>query len=259
MDFDVQQFVFRYFLSWSAIISRLTGLILYSPFFGGHYFPPLIKVLFVVFTSYILIPVVGTPIPLTTSVGDIVLIEMLNFTFGFAAGLVANILFWAVDFAGDIYGYQLGFSAATIYDPQTETESVILSQMTSMGFLFMFVLMKGPLILFQVLVESFRLVPLTIMRMDANFPLEFSTLMGNVLIFGLQIGIPMIFFMILVTFVLGIMSKLLPQLNVFIVGLPLKVLVGMIILVGLLPIWADVVVRYTRELTVWMNQIFKWF
>ncbi|MGB4200843.1 MAG: flagellar biosynthetic protein FliR, partial [Thermotogota bacterium] len=124
---------------------------------------------------------------------------------------------------------------------------------------FMFVLMKGPLILFQVLVESFRLVPLTIMRMDANFPLEFSTLMGNVLIFGLQIGIPMIFFMILVTFVLGIMSKLLPQLNVFIVGLPLKVLVGMIILVGLLPIWADVVVRYTRELTVWMNQIFKWF
>jgi len=190
VDFDVQQFVFRYFLSWSAIISRLTGLILYSPFFGGHYFPPLIKVLFVVFTSYILIPAVGTPIPLTTPVGDIVLIEMLNFTFGFAAGLVANILFWAVDFAGDIYGYQLGFSAATIYDPQTETESVILSQMTSIGFLFMFVLMKGPLILFQVLVESFRLVPLTIMRMDANFPLEFSTLMGNVLIFGLQIGIP---------------------------------------------------------------------
>jgi len=55
------------------------------------------------------------------------------------------------------------------------------------------------------------------------------------------------------------MSKLLPQLNVFIVGLPLKVLVGMIILVGLLPVWADVVVRYTRELTIWMNQILKWF
>jgi flagellar biosynthetic protein FliR len=206
-----------------------------------------------------LIPTVGTPIPLSTPVGDIILIEVLNFTFGFASGLVANILFWAVDFAGDIYGYQLGFSAATVYDPNTENESVILSQLASMSFLIIFVIIKGPMILFQTFVESFRTVPLTIITIHKELPLEFSTIMGNVLLFGLQIGLPMIAFMILVTFVLGIMSKLLPQLNVFIVGLPLKVLVGLIILIGLLPIWADIIIRYTRELTTWVNQILKWF
>lgn len=259
MDVTLQTFLFRYFLTWMAIISRLTGLFLYSPFFGGMYFPTEIKVIFVIFTSYLLLPVAGTPIPLTIPVGDIVLINFLNLTFGFAAGLVANILFWAVDFAGDIYGYQLGFSAATIFDPQTETESVVLSQLASMSFLFIFVTIKGPMVLFQVFVNSLQTMPLSIVYFEKEFSLEFSSIMANVLLFGLQIGLPMIVFMLLITFVEGVMSKLLPQLNVFIIGLPLKILVGMFILLGLLPIWVDVIIRYTRELTSWMGQILKLF
>jgi flagellar biosynthetic protein FliR len=65
----------------------------------------------------------------------------------------------------------------------------------------------------------------------------------------------MIVFMILVTFVLGIMSKLLPQLNVFVVGIPLKILVGMIIIIGLMPIWADIIIKYTWELSDWIQNV----
>jgi len=256
---ELQSFFFQKFLVWSAILSRIAGIFLFSPFYGGRIFPTGVKIIFPILLSYMVLPSVDQVLPLTIPLSSIVLIEFLNFSFGLAAGMVANVLFYALSFAGDIYGYQLGFAAASIYDPQTESESVVVSQLVTMICLYLFVLIKGPLVLLQFIIRSFQTVPVAILGVGDEFAWSFAGVMGKVLEFGMQLGLPMIVFMLLVTFVLGIMSKLMPQLNVFIVGLPLKVMVGLFIMVGLLPVWAEILVKYVRELEDWIGNVLHMF
>jgi len=259
MELGIVNFFFFRFLTWVAILCRISGLFLFSPFFGGSMINSKFKVPIIIVLSYIIMSFVPEYIPLDVPVTDIVMICLINFTFGFASGLVANIIFYALSFAGDIYGYQLGFAAASIYDPMTESENVIVSQLVFFIGMFIFVVAKGPMILLSVILRSFDKVPAQIMSLSNEFNLTFSNVLGRVLELGIEVGIPMIVFMLMVTVVLGVMSKLLPQLNVFIVGIPLKILVGMIIILGLLPVWADKIVQYTFRLSDWIWNVMSGF
>lgn len=221
--------------------------------------PVTIKAMAVLVLSFITLPLVPDMIPLDLPVYVIFVMEVMNFTFGLAAGMVASVLFYGLQFAGDAYGYQLGLASASIFDPQSEVENVIMGQLVYFIGLFIFVSIKGPIFLLGAIQNSFQSIPPLIVSMDGSFNLRFSEILGKTLEFGIQIGIPMIVFMMLVTFVLGIMSKLLPQLNVFVVGMPLKMLVGMLILIGLLPVWADMIFHFTKELVPWLEEIWSTF
>lgn len=259
MELSIANFFFFRFLTFIAILCRISGLFIMSPFFGGSMINSKFKIPVVIVLSYAVLYSVPEYIPMDIPAIDIVMICAINFTFGFAAGLIANILFYGLSFAGDIYGYQLGFAAASVYDPLTESENVIVSQLVFLIGTCIFTIIKGPVILLGVILKSFDTVPARVMTLGNEFNLSFSIIMGKVLELGLEVGLPMIVFMLLVTTVLGIMSKLLPQLNVFIVGIPLKILVGMIIIIGLLPVWADIIAKYTFELSDWIWEVMAKF
>ncbi|HPF17527.1 MAG TPA: flagellar biosynthetic protein FliR, partial [Thermotogota bacterium] len=236
-----------------AILSRFSGLFVIAPFFSGNLFPLRVKIPLTVTLSFIVLYFVPDYIPVDLPVGDMAVMILINFLYGFSAGLIANLMFFGLLFAGDIFGYQLGFAAANIFDPQSQTESVIVSQLVYLTGTYIFTIIKGPVVLLGILIESFVRVPAGIMTFDKELTWSLSLVLGEVLVFGMKVGMPMIVFMLLVTVVLGIMAKLLPQLNVFVVGIPLKIFVGLIILIGLLPILAETMVRYTQELGDWIS------
>jgi len=240
-------------MTWMAILSRFSGLFVIAPFFSGNLFPLRVKIPLTVTLSFIVLYFVPDYIPVDLPVGDMAVMILINFLYGFSAGLIANLMFFGLLFAGDIFGYQLGFAAANIFDPQSQTESVIVSQLVYLTGTYIFTIIKGPVVLLGILIESFVRVPAGIMTFDKELTWSLSLVLGEVLVFGMKVGMPMIVFMLLVTVVLGIMAKLLPQLNVFVVGIPLKIFVGLIILIGLLPILAETMVRYTQELGDWIS------
>lgn len=242
-----------------AILSRFSGLFVIAPFFSGNLFPLRVKIPLTVTLSFIVLYFVPDYIPVDLPVGDIAAIILINFLYGFSAGLIANLMFFGLLFAGDIFGYQLGFAAANIFDPQSQTESVIVSQLVFLTGTYIFTIIKGPVVLLGILIDSFSQVPAGIMSFERNLSWNLSLVLGEVFVFGMKVGMPMIVFMLLVTVVLGIMAKLLPQLNVFVVGIPLKIFVGLIILIGLLPILAETMVRYTQELGDWISNTMKAF
>jgi len=248
MDPAIQNWLFFRFLTWMAILVRLSGLFIIAPFFGGTLFPLKVKIPAVLFLSYIILTYVPDYIPLDIPVGEMTAILFINFLYGFSAGLIANIMFYALLFAGDIYGYQIGFAAASIFDPQMQTQSVIVGQLVFMVGSYVFTIIKGPLVLIGILINSFDSVPADIMIFNRETSWNITLVLGKVIEFGMKVGMPMIVFMLLVTVSLGIMAKLLPQLNVFIVGIPLKILVGLIIMIGLLPLLAERIIIYTEEL-----------
>ena len=259
MDIILQNWFFFRFMTWIAILSRFSGLFVVAPFYSGNLFPLNVKVPLTITLSFVVLYFVPDYIPVDLPVGDIAAIILINFLYGFSAGLIANLMFFGLLFAGDIFGYQLGFAAANIFDPQSQTQSVIVGQLVFLTGTYIFTIIKGPVILLGILIESFQQVPAGIMFFEKDITWNISLVLGEVFVFGMKVGMPMIVFMLLVTVVLGIMAKLLPQLNVFIVGIPLKILVGLIILIGLLPILAETMVRYTRELGDWISSTMNFF
>ena len=206
-------------------------------FSGGGVFPTVVKVLVVVIFAWLLIPYAGVFISLSTPVGIIAWMVFLNFTIGMAIGLFATIFFYAVQFAGRIYGYQIGFAVANVLSPQTQNQVPILGQFTYLIAAYLFVAINGPAILLIAIANSLRKIPLNTLSMGTGFVPIFWKEVGTIFSVGLQIGFPVIAFMITVTIVLGIMSRIMPQMNVFMVGMPLNVFVGLIMFAALIPIW----------------------
>ncbi len=222
------------------LISRLTGLFSFSPFLGAAFFPTIVKVLVVVIFSWLLIPYAGVVISIYTPVGIIAWMTFLNFTIGMAIGLFATIFFYTVQFAGRIYGYQIGFAVANVLDPQTQTQVPILGQLTYLIASYLFVSINGPAILLIAVANSLKGIPLNALIIGTGFVPTFWKEVGTIFSVGMQIGFPIIAFMITVTIVLGVMSRIMPQMNVFMVGMPLNVFVGLIMFVALIPIWFTV-------------------
>ncbi len=219
------------------ILARVTGLFSFSPFLGATFIPTTIRVLIVVVSSWLLMPYAGVSISLSTPIGIIVWMTFLNFTVGMAIGLFATIFFEAVQFAGRIYGYQIGFAVANVLDPQTQTQVPILGQLTYLIAAFLFVSINGPGILMIAVANSLEKIPVNTLIIGTGFVPIFWKEVGTIFSVGIQIGFPIIAFMLTVTIVLGVMARIMPQMNVFMVGMPLNVFVGLIMFSLLIPIW----------------------
>jgi len=105
------------------------------------------------------------------------------------------------------------------------------------------------MLIYQAVVDSLRLIPLkgTLEKFDfVNVLINQSEEMFTI---AMKIGLPLIGFMLVVSISLGIISRLIPQMNVFMVGMPLKVLVGIILFVGLIPVWVDVISQIVSRLS----------
>ncbi len=225
------------FLVWVMILARITGLFSFSPFLGATFVPTTVRILVVVVSSWLLMPYAGVSISISTPIGVIAWMTFLNFTIGMAIGLFATIFFDAVQFAGRIYGYQIGFAVANVLDPQTQTQVPILGQLTYLIAAFLFVSIDGPGILLIAMANSLKKIPVDSLIIGTAFVPTFWKEVGTIFSVGIQIGFPIIAFMLTVTIVLGVMARIMPQMNVFMVGMPLNVFVGLIMFSLLIPIW----------------------
>ncbi|WP_051962918.1 flagellar biosynthetic protein FliR [Mesoaciditoga lauensis] len=246
---DFQTFLQNDFLTWAMILARVTGLFSFSPFLGAPFIPRTVRVLIVIIFSWLLIPYAGVTISFSTPVGIIAWMTFLNFTIGMAIGLFATIFFEAVQFAGRVYGYQIGFAVANVLDPQTQSQVPILGQLTYLIAAFLFVSLDGPAILLLAVADSLKKVPVDLLAMGTNFVPLFWKEVGTIFSLGIQIGFPIIAFMIIVTIILGVMARIMPQMNVFMVGMPLDVFVGLIMFAMLIPVWFTVFSNQIMELS----------
>ena len=222
------------------ILARIAGLFSFSPFLSAVFVPTTVRILIVVVSSWLLMPYAEVTIPISTPIGIIAWMTFLNFTIGMAIGLFATIFFEAVQFAGRIYGYQIGFAVANVLDPQTQTQVPILGQLTYLIAAFLFVSIGGPGILLIATADSLKKIPVNTLIIGTGFVPTFWKEVGTIFSLGIQIGFPIIAFMLTVTIVLGVMSRIMPQMNVFMVGMPLNVFVGLIMFSLLIPIWFTV-------------------
>ena len=219
-------------------LARVGGLFLMAPIFASRTAPPRVRVALAFFITIAMMPVLSAlPAPPTADMGALVLAAMLAFetAIGFTVGLIAQLTFGAVQMAGQLAGIQMGIGLSNLIDPQTQEHITSLAQWQNLLALLIFLSVDGHHILIRAIADSFHVLPLGGgLPSAAGFGMVID-LAGGLFVIALKIAAPVMVLLLLVNAAMGVLAKLIPQLNVFIVGFPLNVAAGLFVLAASQP------------------------
>lgn len=218
------------------ILIRVTSFFATVPLFSYRNIPNIHKVGLAVFLSYLMFLTLERPIlAIDATYFMLILKEVLV---GLLIGLIAFMILSAIQIAGGFIDYQMGFAIANVIDPQTGAQSPITGQYLYTFALLLLLIVDGHHLLLDGIFYSYKLIPLEQqwIPFGSERLIEFiATTISSMFVIAFQMAIPVVGCLFLVDVALGITARTVPQLNIFVVGLPLKILVGFLLLVIVLP------------------------
>jgi flagellar biosynthetic protein FliR len=165
--------------------------------------------------------------------GLFILIQQL--LIGMAMGFIMRVVFAAVEAAGEIVGLQMGLGFASFFDPQSAGQTLVISQFFNLLAALLFLAVNAHLLLLGILVESFKSLPISPQPLSAAGFYSVATYGSVVFSIGLQLALPLIAILLMTNLALGILTRSAPQLNIFAIGFPITLGVGLIALDITLP------------------------
>lgn len=154
---------------------------------------------------------------------------------GLAIGMAVRIVFAAVELAGELVGLQMGLNFAGFFDPTTGAQSSTVGRFFGNITMLLFVVIGGHLMLLQAVVASFNTFPIGGSALDAVNSMRLHELGAVVFRYGLWIALPLIGMLIFINVVLGIVSRIAPQMNAFAIGFPVTLSAGLVGIAFTLP------------------------
>lgn len=213
------------------VFVRVGGLMVAAPVFSHMAIPVRVRIFLAVLMAYILVgfvpgplpPNIGHPVPFILAI----CIEALT---GIMLGFAAHFLFWSIQYAGEIIGFQMALAMAGVFNPMDGMHSNPIGRFLVMSTLLIFILLDGHHQILQALVLSFEVVPLAGANLQAGGPLMLEWT-GHFFITAMKLASPFMITIFLVDASLGIFARVAPQADLFSVALPVKLLVGMSMMV----------------------------
>lgn len=216
-------------------LTRILGLIAASPIFGNTSVPARVKIGLGLILAVIMAPTVpSVPAidPMSFSGLLVVLQEMLV---GLAMGFAMRIVFAAIELAGEVSSMTMGLGFAATYDPQTRGRSAALTQFLTLIATLAFLSVNAHLVLLASLAESFITLPIGASPVSSGGHFELVKWGGQIFISGLQLSLPIVAALLITNIALGILTRAAPQLNLFGIGFPVSLGVGMLVVSIALP------------------------
>lgn len=222
---------------WTAIfwpLVRVLALMSVAPVFSHRAIPVRLKLALGIAIVLVLVPVLpATPATDAMSARGITML-VANIGVGVALGFTVRLVFAAIEMAGEAIGLQMGLSFGAFFNPAAGSNSNSVASFLGTLALLMFLTIDGHLMLVHAVAESFRVFPVSDgLALDSYRQVA---LMGSqIFSLGLSIALPFVAVSLLVNVVLGVMARIAPQFNIFAVGFPLTILVGLSTLTMILP------------------------
>ena len=230
--------------SFILIFVRTAAMIFFIPFLGARNVPRVFKIGLALLIALILISIVKIDaaiisadlLTLTAGIAGEIII-------GFTIGLIAKLVFSAMEMAGELIGFQMGFSIVNVIDPQTSTHVPIIGQFHTILATLIFLTINAHHLFIAAIAESFTLVPPMRLALTNQMFAGIVTLSRDIFVLAIRIGAPVIVALFITNIALAIVSKTMPQMNVMMVGFPITIAGGLLIMVLSLPLFANLVQR----------------
>ena len=254
--FEVGQSPQAFMVLVGLAFARFLSFMVIAPFFGGTAVSARVKVatatafVIIVYPSLAVgLPPEGRPLPFGP-MGFIALIAKEALV-GFTLGFVTSLVFEAIQVAGRIVDFQRGAMLGEVYAPQLQTQVSPLGQFNLQFALVLFVAIGAHRVFLSALIRSFELIPAT---RFPNFTAGWTPMAGSltelsagVLSVGVQLAAPAMIALLLTDLFFGLVNRVAPQINVFFLGLPVKMIVGVLVILISLPLLMDRYIFYFDE------------
>ena len=234
------------------ILVRVSTVIFVMPVFGAKFIPSQWKIGFSVILAVLLSMVIDSPAQdarLVTA-GGLMLGVGSEVMIGIVLGLTTGFIFYSVMLWGQVIGAQMGLGLANIVDPTAGGDISVVSQFYYMFTIVIFLSIDGHHMLINGMLDSYDFFPPGAMTFPFKSLRSFIGLSGSIFTVAVQLASSMIVLLLLVSTILGVIARTVPQMNIFIVGFPLKLFVGLLGLVLSVPYITKALIDLFRKIPV---------
>ncbi|MCX7615020.1 MAG: flagellar biosynthetic protein FliR [Clostridiales bacterium] len=227
--------IFNRYILFLMVFARMSGMLLFNPILGRRNVPTMVKIGLAFLSSM----AITTALPNETihfiGLLDFVLICFKEIFVGLAVSLIITTYMSVVLMSGELIDTQLGLSMAKIYDPQSNVSMPLSGTIFNLMFVTGFFLSNSHLTLFKILFLSFQILPAGPNFAGFSFAQSLVLFFAQLLIMAIKLALPIVAIELISEFGMGVLMRTVPQLNVFIVGLQVKLLVGLIVFILIVP------------------------
>lgn len=234
------------------IFVRVSGIFIFSPFFSSQNIPNIMKI-GLSFSITLLIAIV---IPIDVDIENQILLIVIikELMVGIIIGFISYVFMTAFYVLGQIVDMNIGFGMANVVDPQNKVQVPLMGNFYYiLSFLFM-LLINGHHKVISALIDSYNYIPIGKLIYNDNVIEIIVNALVKSFEIGFKLSLPVVAIIFLTDIVLGIMAKAIPQMNVFVIGMPLKVFIGLAIIMITIPIFYNSIVEIFN---IMFNDIYR--
>lgn len=226
------------------VTSRVAGFVGAIPVVIAGQTPAQVKVAIVFTVSLLLFPLMAGDVPTADfSAGAFTLLIISELLLGLLLGLVARLIFTAVEFGATVVGYQMGFAAANVFDPSGQRQVALISQFQNVFAILIFLAINGHHIFLQTAVMSYELLPPGKLDFSGEAVPYLMDLGSHMFAIGAQFSAPILAVLLLSGLILGVLARVFPQLNVFLLSFPINIGTAFIVMALTLSTAASLISR----------------
>ncbi|MBT2665794.1 flagellar type III secretion system protein FliR [Bacillus sp. ISL-4] len=250
--------LFPHFPAFLLIVVRVTTFFVAMPIFSYRSIPVQHRVGLGIFLAWIMYYTIDAPVLVLDA--TFYLLIMKEALVGLFIGFAAYMILSAVQIAGGLIDFQMGFSIANVIDPQTGAQSPLMGQYLYTIALLFLLSTNGHHLLLDGIFYSYQFIPVDQLFVpfgDHTLIEYFAKAFSKAFMIAFQMSIPVVGSLFLVDVTLGILARTVPQLNVFVVGIPVKIIVGLAVIILVMGMMMTVVTQLFNFLLLTMRQLMQ--
>lgn len=229
----------------ALLLVRPGMLVVGTPFLGNLYAPAHVRVGLTILVALVLAPFV--PVPAALTGGSLGLVVLREVAIGLSLALAIRTVVFGAEFAGQFCGYQLGLSMGSMIDPQSGVRNDLLAMLYASLATVLCFMTNAHHLLLRALADSYTALPIGLGGVGGSLVGSVSRLLGLVFVMGVRLALPVIVVLMLVELALGLVARVAPSLNVLIVGAPVRVIAGLLVISATLAALPALIARYLPD------------
>jgi flagellar biosynthetic protein FliR len=233
------------------VLLRVIGIVTTMPILGTRNVPVRVKGGLSLLIAFLVLPSVTLAVP-PVDILPLALAMTGEVLIGVLIGFAGSMIFSGIQLAGQLVGFQMGFSVANVYDPISSAQVSIMAQFLNLVAILIFFGVNGHHVFIYGIAESYRIVAPLDFHFSGELTRQVVVLSKDIFIIGIKTGAPVIAMLLMISIGFGLIARTVPQVNILIAGFPIKIGVGLIGMGLTLPAFAimmgDIFVKFGNKL-----------
>lgn len=248
------------FILFFIVSIRVVAMLISSPVFSMRQIPAFIKVALSLIMGYMMSITIGAVnFVMPESNIEFLIVCSKELLVGLIIGFIATLIFNAVRSSAQMIDFSIGFSMSQYYDPSTSGSSTVLERLFNWIALMFFLTFNFHHVLIEAIIKSFEVIPPGAMTFSSNVFTHLVNVFTHSFLISIQLAAPIIIVLFLTDFTLGLISRIVPQIHIFILGMPIKILVGLLAISIILPGLSRIYIKAFEGISTDILKFFNMF